>query len=117
HYEKTGRTDRFPLNQPVSWIMEAEPVSSGVPERVFFSTTAHPYDFREPSMRRHALNGILWAVGREDLIPEDGARAEVVGTYDPTPAGFGTVYRQGVRPGKVGEGKHTYGTQSEAPSQ
>ena len=102
-YEKSGRTDRFPLDQPVSWIIDRELFSACVPNRVFFSTTAHPYDFREPAMRRLALNGILWALNRADLIPSEGARAEVVGTYDPAPAGFGTVYKQGVRPRPIGE--------------
>ncbi len=102
HYEKTDRTDRFPLDQPVSWIIEPVGLSDCVPRRVFFSTTAHPYDFREPSMRKHALNGILWAMGEEDLIPEDGADPTPVGEYDPRPAGFGNVYRPNVRPKPVG---------------
>ena len=101
-YSKSNRTDRFPLDQPVTWIIEREE-TEGLPHRVFFSTTAHPYDFREPAMRRLALNGILWSLNREDLIPTEGARTDLVGTYDPAPSGFGTVYKQGVRPRTVGE--------------
>ena len=106
HYEKNDRTDRFPLDQPVSWIMETDKLSNCVPSRVFFSTTAHPYDFRESSMRKHALNGILWAMGEEDLIPEDGADPTPVGKYDPRPAGFGNVYRPNMRPKSVGASKN-----------
>lgn len=99
-HERSGRTDRFPLDQPVSWIMERD--EPGLPGRVFFSTTAHPYDFREPSMRRHAIQGILWALGHEELIPEGGVKTDIVGVYEPRPSGFGEVFRAGVRPRPIG---------------
>ena len=104
-HEQAGRTDRFPLDQPVSWIIERD--EEGLPNRVYFSTTAHPYDFREPSMRRQALNGILWALGREDLIPPGGTGTDIVGDYDPAPSGFGTVYKQGIRPRSIGAAEQT----------
>ena len=99
-YEKSGRTDRFPLDQPVSWVMERD--EAGLPGRVFFSTTAHPYDFREPSMRRHAIQGILWAMGQEELIPEAGVKTDIIGVYEPRPSGFGDVFKAGVRPQPIG---------------
>lgn len=97
NHQEAGRLERFPLTQPVAWT-KTYTGDSGTPSRVFFTTLGHPYDFEQPSMRRLALNGILWALGREELIPPEGADAEVVGTYDPNNSGFGEKYKQGMRP-------------------
>ncbi|CAH0998925.1 hypothetical protein LEM8419_00220 [Neolewinella maritima] len=95
--EADGKLDEYPLDQPVAWT-KTYTGTSGIPARVFFTTLGHPYDFREESMRKLALNGIYWALGREDDIPEDGADATTIGTYTPNNSGFGEVYKQGVRP-------------------
>ena len=62
-----GRSDRFPLQQPVAWVRERE---DG--QRVFFTTLGHPFDFQQESMRTLSLNGILWALGDEERIPSWG---------------------------------------------
>ena len=90
-------TDRFPLTQPTAWI-KSHAGKDGQVGRVFFSTTAHPFDFKDPSMRKLALNGILWALEQEDQIPLDGCSADPVGNYDPNNSGFGDKYKKGVKP-------------------
>ena len=42
------------------------------------------------------VNGVYWAVGLEDQIPER-ANVDYVGAYDPTDIGFGT-HKKGVMP-------------------
>jgi type 1 glutamine amidotransferase len=97
NHAEGGALDRYPLTNPVAWT-KTYTGSSGQPARVFFTTLGHPYDFREAAMRKLALNGILWALGREDRIPEDGARADIVGEYDPNDSGFGSAFKPGMRP-------------------
>lgn len=92
-----GNLDRYPITNPVAWT-KSYTGSAGRSARVFFTTLGHPYDFREEPMRKLALNGILWALGLEDRIPADGARADIVGEYDPNNSGFGQLYKQGMRP-------------------
>ena len=95
--EAEGQTDKYPMDQPVAWT-KTYTGSSGTPARVFFTTLGHPYDFKEEPMRKLALNGIYWALGMEDEIPEGGADATIMGTYDPNNSGFGEVYKKGMRP-------------------
>ena len=40
-------------------------------------------------MRRLAIQGILWALGKEDQIPAEGVKTDTVGEYDPANSGFG----------------------------
>jgi len=79
-----GRQERFPLTQPLAWVRERE---NG--QRVFFTTLGHPYDFRNDSMRTLALNGILWALGREDEIPSYGCDPALLQSYSPTKDAYG----------------------------
>ena len=65
--DKTAKADQFPPVQPVAWTREH---NGG---RVFFTTLGHPGDFEEASMRRLAVNAILWALGRD--VPAGGADA------------------------------------------
>lgn len=96
-HQMAGRTDRYPLTNPVAWTKTyAGPGEKRV--RVFFTTLGHPFDFKEPAMRKLALNGILWALGREKQIPADGARAEPVEPYEPNNSGFGQVFKPNRRP-------------------
>ncbi len=97
------RLDRFPRETPVAWV-KSYTGSAGRQARVFFTTLGHPYDFKIPSMRRLALNGILWALGQEDRIPEGGCRTDPVNPYDPPNSGFGQVYRSGVFPRRTAAG-------------
>lgn len=96
-HEQEGRLDQFPLVNPVAWTKTYTGVS-GIPARVFFTTLGHPYDFKEESMRKLALNGILWALGREDLIGPDGADAAFAEPYEPNNSGFGERFKKGRRP-------------------
>jgi type 1 glutamine amidotransferase len=95
--EAAGKLDEYPLDQPVAWT-KTYTGSSGDAARVFFTTLGHPYDFKEESMRRLAVNGIAWALGREDAIPETGYAVDFVGEYDPNNSGFGDKYKPGMRP-------------------
>lgn len=87
------RLDRFPRTNPVAWTRSYR--SDGGEARIFFTTLGHPFDFKQESMRRLALNGILWALGLEESIPQGGCRTDFAATYDPPNSGFGQVYRKG----------------------
>lgn len=96
-HEQEGRLDQFPLVNPVAWT-KSYTGSAGISARVFFTTLGHPYDFREESMRKLALNGILWALGREDLIGPAGADAAFAAPYEPNNSGFGERFKKGRKP-------------------
>ncbi|MEM9704129.1 MAG: ThuA domain-containing protein, partial [Planctomycetota bacterium] len=96
-----GRGARYPGVQPVAWT-KTNPFSpaGAVPGRVFFTTLGHPYDFKRPAVRRLAVQGVLWALGREAEIPKDGVNADAVAPYAPTNSGFGAA-RIGRTPAEV----------------
>ena len=83
----------------VAWVHAYEGVHGISP--VFFTTLGHPEDFLDENMRRLSIQGIFWALGMEDQIPEEGLNVELVGEYDPNTAGFGEQFKQGVRPADV----------------
>ena len=87
----------YPPTTPVAWTKSYEG-ASGTKGRVFFTTLGHPYDFKDSSMRRLGLQGILWALGREAKIPAEGVATKMVGPFEPANAGFGMIYKQGVKP-------------------
>ncbi len=93
-HEMDGRLDDFPLVNPVAWT-KSYTGESGKASRVFFTTLGHPYDFRNPNMRRLALNGIYWALGRP--VPEE-LDVSYTGSYQPNNSGFGEVYKKGLLP-------------------
>ncbi len=89
-----GRGDRFPPVQPVAWTKSNPFSPRGVtPGRVFFTTLGHPYDFKRPAVRRLAVQGVLWALGRDAEIPAGGVNTECVAPYAPTNSGFGTAQK------------------------
>jgi type 1 glutamine amidotransferase len=92
---------RYPITNPVAWTKTTSG-KEGVPARVFFTTLGHPFDFQHESMRKLALNAILWALGMEDQIPPAGARAALVGEYAPNNSGFGDKFKAGRRPEAIG---------------
>jgi len=92
---------RYPITNPVAWTKTASG-RGGLPARVFFTTLGHPFDFKQESMRKLALNGILWALGMEDKIPPDGARAQIVGDYAPNNSGVSDKFKAGRRPEPIG---------------
>lgn len=61
---------------PVVWIRER----GG--KRLFFTTLGHPEDFTVESVRRVAVQGLLWALGRK--IPRRGLDVRVAYTPPPT---------------------------------
>ena len=62
---------------------------NGKQARVVTSTLGAATDFTAPGSRRMFVNAVYWALGLEDKIPQDGARADLEGEYNPTPFGFG----------------------------
>ncbi len=96
NHAANGDLDQYPLTNPVAWTKIHN--WGKKPARVFSTTLGHPYDFRIPAMRRFALQGILWAVGREDLIPAEGVNTDPVGDYAPNNSGFGNKYKPGHQP-------------------
>ena len=93
-HEMEGRLDEFPLVNPVAWTKTYTGESQKT-ARVFFTTLGHPYDFRNPNMRRLALNGIYWALGLP--VPED-LDVSYAQSYQPNNSGFGEVYKKGLLP-------------------
>ncbi len=96
-HEKAGRLNEFPLTNPVAWT-KFYTTKSGKKARVFFTTLGHPYDFKETSMRKLALNGIYWALGLDKKIPKTGVNADYVGEYKPNESGFGEKFKKGMKP-------------------
>ena len=93
-----GKLDEYPLTQPLAWT-KTHTGASGQPARVFFTTLGHPYDFKNPNMRRLALNGIYWALDRTDAIADIGS-VTPVRAYEPNNSGFGQRFKPNVRPRK-----------------
>ncbi|MEY2714045.1 MAG: hypothetical protein RIT24_388 [Planctomycetota bacterium] len=91
---RSGHQDqqRFPRTQPVAWT-RALPRDGGEKQRVFFTTLGHPFDFREPSMRRMCLQAIAWLLQREGEVPQEGMRCEPAAPFDPSPSGVGAHRR------------------------
>jgi type 1 glutamine amidotransferase len=92
NHEKGGRLDQFPLTNPVAWTNDYKGA------RVFFTTLGHPFDWNNDNMRRLTLNGIAWALGREDDIPAGGFDPTIIGTYSPNNSGFGEKFKKGLQP-------------------
>ncbi len=92
-----ARAERYPRSNPVAWI-KTNISSAGKKTRVFFTTLGHPYDFTLPTMRRFAVQGILWALKRDKEIPDGGVRIEIPTPFTPSNSGFGQVYRQHIYP-------------------
>jgi lysophospholipase L1-like esterase/type 1 glutamine amidotransferase len=87
--KRSGLADetRYPRTQPVAWLREL-PREHGPPQRVFFTTLGHPFDFHDDSMRRLCVQGLLWALGQEAAIPAAGVPLAEVG-WDPPNSGVG----------------------------
>ncbi|QCX00530.1 ThuA domain-containing protein [Aggregatimonas sangjinii] len=96
-HEAEGNLAQYPLTNPVAWT-KSYTGNSGKKARVFFTTLGHPYDFKIPSMRKLSLNGIYWALGKEDEIPPTGVRGALDIPYEPNNSGFGQVYKKNRRP-------------------
>lgn len=88
--------ERFGPKWPVAWTHRIR--GEGGTSRVFFTTLGHPKDFKRESMRRLALQGIYWALGLEEEIPEEGLPVQLDHPYDPNPSGFGEQFKPNLRP-------------------
>lgn len=97
NHQENNELERFPLSNPVAWTKHYVN-GSGDTSRVFFTTLGHPFDFKEASMRKLALNGIYWALGLEDEIPETGVNEAFVGEYNPNNSGFGLKFKPNQKP-------------------
>jgi len=93
---RSNHGEGVPKENPVAWVREAGENRG----RLFFTTLGHPYDFRSVDFLRLTLQGLLWAAGREDLIPEDGiADLEVPADYKPNNSGMSkTSFKPGLDP-------------------
>ncbi len=97
NHEMEGNLEKFPITNPVAWI-KTYTGTSGKTARVFFTTLGHPYDFKNESMRKLALNGIYWSLGIEKQIPKKGVNAEMVSDYNPNNSGFGEKFKKNMKP-------------------
>ncbi|WP_052958654.1 ThuA domain-containing protein [Maribacter thermophilus] len=99
-HEIDKNLDKFPLTNPVAWT-KSYTGKSGKKARVFFTTLGHPYDFKIPEVRKIALNGIFWALKKENNIPEDGVNITLDTPYEPNNSGFGKLYKLNQKPHPV----------------
>lgn len=96
-HEMDGNLDKYPLTNPVAWT-KSYTGSKGIKARVFFTTLGHPYDFKMPEVRKLALNGIYWALGKENDIPKEGTNVTLDFAYEPNNSGFGKQYKPNLKP-------------------
>ncbi len=102
-HEMRGNLDKYPLVNPVAWVKSHKASDQVAAARVFFSTLGHPYDFKDANMRRLAVHGILWALGKEAVIPAEGIDVELIEPYEPNNSGFGDRYKKNLQPRQVGD--------------
>lgn len=95
--ESTSPALEGPKNNPMMPIVwTRELAQEGRPDqRVICSTIGASVDCQSEDLRRLFINSIYWATGLEDAIPAKN-EAGIIGSYDPTPFGFGK-YRRGMR--------------------
>ncbi|MFS4456626.1 ThuA domain-containing protein [Maribacter sp. 2304DJ31-5] len=96
-HKMKGNLDKFPITNPVAWT-KSYMGSSGIRSKVFFTTLGHPYDFKLESVRKLALNGIFWALDKENQIPDNGVNAKLDTPYEPNNSGFGKRYKLNQKP-------------------
>ncbi len=80
---------------PVAWT-KSYTGASGKSARIFTTTMGHAGDLKSEGLRRLLVNACYWCLGMEDQIPAK-ACVDLVGTYEPTPIGFGG-HKKGVKP-------------------
>ena len=94
-HRENNKLDQYPITNPVAWT------KSHNGNRIFFTTLGHPYDFLNENMRKIALNGIYWALGKDKMIPDSGVNPEYVSDYNPNNSGFGQRFKPNLRPEKI----------------
>ncbi|MCA9269696.1 MAG: ThuA domain-containing protein [Planctomycetales bacterium] len=85
---------------PVGWVKSYE-VPGGKKGRVFNTTMGAATDLTAAGTRRMLVNAAYWCVGLEDQIPAEGAKADLVGDFQPTMYGFGG-FKKGLKPADFG---------------
>ena len=80
---------------PVAWT-KTYTVEGGPKGRVFTTTMGSATDLASEGLRRLVVNACYWATGLEDRIPAKSV-VEIVGTFEPTPFGFGKE-KKGLKP-------------------
>jgi uncharacterized protein len=96
-HEMNGDLAKFPLYQSVAWT-KSYTTKTGKTSRIFFTTLGHPFDFKEESMRKLAINGIFWALGKEFFIPKNGVNVNLATPYEPNNSGFGEKFKKDLKP-------------------
>ncbi|SIQ81402.1 Type 1 glutamine amidotransferase (GATase1) [Maribacter ulvicola] len=96
-HEMNGKLEEFSLDNPVAWT-KSYTGTSGKKARVFFTTLGHPYDFKLTPMRKLAMNGMYWALGKEDDIPKDGVNVTLDEPFLPNNSGFGQKFKKNQKP-------------------
>ena len=74
---------------PIAWTKTYQ-IPGGKPGRVFTSTLGAATDLVPSGTRRLLVNGVYWAVGLEQKIPNAGTKVDLVGAYDPAAYGSHT---------------------------
>ncbi len=80
---------------PIAWTRMYKG-EAGKEARIFCTTMGAATDLVAEGSRRLVVNATYWALGLEHAIPER-AVVDVVGTYEPTPFGFGK-FKKGLKP-------------------
>jgi hypothetical protein len=80
---------------PVAWT-HSFTGKSGNTSRVFTTTMGSSVDLASEGLRRMLVNAAYWCLSMEGKIPAK-SKADLVGTYKPTPFGFGK-HTRGVKP-------------------
>lgn len=94
-HEMKGDLNKFPITNPVAWTKTYQGASKKV-ARVFFTTLGHPYDFKDENMRRLSINGILWALKRENSI-KPYLNVNPAKDFLPNNSGMGNPYNKNVK--------------------
>lgn len=81
---------------PLAWT-KTYTGDDGAAGRVFTTTLGAATDLVAEGSRRMVVNGIYWTLGMEDQIPASGTSVELVGSFEPTPFGFGN-FKKGAKP-------------------
>lgn len=94
-----GMNDQAPLIweksvMPLVWTKPYQ-LEGGKQGMAFASTLGASLDFQSADLRRLIVNASFWLLGKGDLVTAD-LNVDYVGTYQPTPFGFGT-FRKGMR--------------------
>ncbi|HEX6963959.1 MAG TPA: ThuA domain-containing protein [Lacipirellula sp.] len=74
--------EKFGNAEPLAWTREIK-LDDGGTQRTFYTSLGHPRDFENEDVRKLLVNAIYWSLGREEDIPEDGAKVDVIGEYTP----------------------------------